>query len=352
MSDSSNPFAAFAFAGAKRPREPDFSSASGPRCKAREPRAALEARDTAPAVQAGCLAGAEAALAAVPGETAAAPAPTPAPQREAPASSLDSSAKKLAEFALIASYRETTGASVDEFHRFLLSLGTGGEPALGDPRHGRFWALVACLLSVQCRDHVALAATRDLIRVCDGEGAAGVAALPDDELDALVRKCNFYKTKAQNVRAAAVHAAMHGGRVPTSYEDLLKLKGVGPKIAHLMRSVAYGQPHAGLVVDTHLCRVASRLGWVDTTAATSGPEATRTQLEAWVPYDDRVRFSLAVVGFGQLARSGGGWERAFVDHVAAQHVPKPSAQPSAKPEVRDDDGAVALAESIVVRMRK
>ena len=48
--------------------------------------------------------------------------------------------------------------------------------------------------------------------------------------------CNFCHTKAKNVRSAAAHAVQHGGRVPQSYDALLAMPGVGPKIAHLMRS--------------------------------------------------------------------------------------------------------------------
>ena len=97
---------------------------------------------------------------------------------------------RLAEYRLIASYRDTSRASVDEFHRFLVALGAGDEPDVGDARHGRFWALVACLLSVQCRDNVALVATRELLRKCAGEGAAGVAALSEEELAAIVHRAS------------------------------------------------------------------------------------------------------------------------------------------------------------------
>ena len=116
--------------------------------------------------------------------------------------------------------------------------------------------------------------------------------------------------------AAAEHTHRHNGRVPSTYDSLLALDGVGPKIAHLMRSVAYGEADAGIVVDTHVLRVATRLGWVDGPTAASGAEAVRQSLEAWVPYAERTAFSLAVVGFGQLARGGKGWGRGFVEHAA------------------------------------
>ena len=117
------------------------------------------------------------------------------------------------------------------------------------------------------------------------------------------------------MRAAAAHAAARDGRVPASYDGLLALPGVGPKIAHLMRSVAYGEQDAGIVVDTHVFRVATQLGWADAAAALSGAERVRQQLETWVPWSERIAFSLAVVGFGQCSRSGKGWGREFVEFV-------------------------------------
>ena len=64
----------------------------------------------------------------------------------------------LKEYNLIAQYRKRSKATVDEFHNFLLSL--------RNDEKGRYWALVACLLSVQCRDKVSLEAIRSLIKAC------------------------------------------------------------------------------------------------------------------------------------------------------------------------------------------
>lgn len=151
---------------------------------------------------------------------------------------------RLIEYALISSFRAQSRASVDDFHAFLLSLGCGSVAGTGDG-DGRFWALVACLLSVQCRDSVALDVTRALMNRCaanvgeaasatDGAGddaatsdvatgdatacaAARVAALGLEQLEEVVRRCNFYKTKAKNVRSAAQHAVRRGGRLPATY---------------------------------------------------------------------------------------------------------------------------------------
>ena len=234
-----------------------FAYAGAPKRQKRGvPLAASPASVPAGASLAAAPAGASMALA--PAGASMAPAPQAAVRPIASVCAA-TSASRLAEFALISSYRAKSKASVDAFHAFLVSL----PQTASDPAHGRFWALVACLLSVQCRDVVALEVTRGLMNRCSGQGAAGIAALSTDELEAAVHRCNFFKTKAKNVRAAAERAIANGGQVPSSYEGLLALEGVGPKIAHLMRSVAFGESDAGIVVDTHVLRVATLLGWVE-----------------------------------------------------------------------------------------
>ena len=131
-----------------------------------------------------------------------------------------------------------------------------------------------------------------------------------------------------------------GGDVPRTYKGLVSLPGVGPKIAHLMSSVAFGAGDGtGIVVDTHVHRVARKLGWVDAEEATRrGPEETRKQLEHWVPRGEWTDFSLAVVGFGQFTQRAGQWWRDFLLFVAREHGGEDSPQSE-------------LAASIVARMK-
>jgi endonuclease-3 len=158
-------------------------------------------------------------------------------------------------------------ASVDAFHAFLLSLRTEPAPA--------FQALVASLLSVQCRDVVALAATRTLRAALGGAiTPEAVAAAPPGVVEDAVATCNMRNAKARFVRAAAA-AVLHrfGGRVPEDIAALETLPGVGPKISRLLASVAFGRTDGGIVVDTHVHRVAGRLGWAgaDATPVDAAP---------------------------------------------------------------------------------
>ena len=137
----------------------------------------------------------------------------------------------------IVEYRNRTRhATVDVFHQLLLSLG------------GRsYWALVACLCSVQVRDLVALQAVDRLMKTF--ADSAAVHAAPLSRVEECVSTLNYCKTKAKNIKKCTEQIRMrHGGRVPFSYSDLIALYGVGPKIAHLMRSVAFGHNGTGIVV--------------------------------------------------------------------------------------------------------
>lgn len=183
-------------------------------------------------------------------------------------------------------------ASVDVFHEFLLSL--RGAP------DAHFQALVASLLSVQCRDGVALVAARRLRDALGGDiTQAAVRAAAVDDVEAAVSCCNFKRTKAKYVKACADQlAAKFAGKVPSAASELRRLPGVGPKLAHLVASVAFGDDSAGLVVDTHVRRVAERLGWT-TGRECASAEATRRRLETFLPAETWGETTLLMVGFGQ-----------------------------------------------------
>ncbi|KAK3244354.1 hypothetical protein CYMTET_46028 [Cymbomonas tetramitiformis] len=188
--------------------------------------------------------------------------------------------------------RAETPASVDDFHRFLLEL--RGEP---EPE---FECLVAALLSVQCRDGVALAAMQKLKAGVKEEGVtvAAITSMSVDDLGNYISSCNYYKTKAKNIKAIAeILTQRFDGRIPKSATQLTSLPGVGPKIAHLVMSIAFGK-NSGIVVDTHVHRFARRIGWTSDSAARSA-EHTRKDLELWMPQGLWGDITLLIIGFAQ-----------------------------------------------------
>jgi len=118
--------------------------------------------------------------------------------------------------------------------------------------------LVATILSAQCTDKRVNIVTKDLFQRC--RTAADYAAIPQEELETLVRSTGFYRNKAKNIRAmGAALIAKHGGEVPSTLEALAALPGAGRKTANVVLGNAF-QKNEGVVVDTHVGRLSQRLG--------------------------------------------------------------------------------------------
>lgn len=173
----------------------------------------------------------------------------------------------------------------------------------------RFQLLVAALLSSQTNDKITHAAMQRLHRHSRAlaEEAAAAATLPsflsiatiqatsEAQLDTLLSPVGFHRRKAQQIKQIA-ERLRHRGDIPQSLDELQALPGIGPKIARVILLLAWDKAD-GLIVDTHVHRLAQRLHWVPSPSKTA--EDTRKELEQWVPRELWGRFSLAVVGFGQ-----------------------------------------------------
>jgi len=120
-----------------------------------------------------------------------------------------------------------------------------------------FTLLIAVILSAQCTDARVNLTTPALFAAYPTPAALAEAKLPD--VERLVKSCGFYRMKAKNVVAAArALVERHGGEVPREREALEALPGVGRKTANVVMSVAFAE--AAFAVDTHVFRVAHRLG--------------------------------------------------------------------------------------------
>ncbi len=121
--------------------------------------------------------------------------------------------------------------------------------------------IVATVLSAQCTDERVNRVTRDLFpRYPDAEALADASL---DELEEAVRPTGFFRNKARHIRGLARRVVeAYDGVVPDRMDDLLTLPGVARKTANVVLSNAFGR-HEGVVVDTHVKRVAKRLGLTD-----------------------------------------------------------------------------------------
>lgn len=118
--------------------------------------------------------------------------------------------------------------------------------------------LVATILSAQCTDARVNEVTPALFRRF--RTAEDYAAADREELEEYVRSTGFYRNKAKHIQQMAARlVADHGGEVPGTMEALVELPGVARKTANVILSNWFGV-HEGVVVDTHVKRVARRLG--------------------------------------------------------------------------------------------
>ena len=141
-----------------------------------------------------------------------------------------------------------------------------------------FQLLVAVILSAQCTDKRINQVTPDLFRRYP-DAKAMAQAEPEDVLE-YISSVSYPNAKAAHLVAMArALVAQHGGEVPSDMNQLLDLPGVGRKTANVVQSVAFGK--ATLAVDTHVYRVAHRLGLVSKRANT--PYKVEQELVKHIP---------------------------------------------------------------------
>jgi endonuclease-3 len=160
--------------------------------------------------------------------------------------------------------------------------------------HGDAWQLlVATILSAQCTDERVNMVTPVLFRRYPA--VADLAQAKVGDVVEIVRSTGFFNNKANNIVGAA-QAIMrdHGGKVPRTMEELVKLPGAARKTANVVLGTAYGIA-CGVVVDTHVARISQRL---DLTAETDPVKIERDLMKV-VPEDRWIAFSHRVIHFGR-----------------------------------------------------
>lgn len=186
--------------------------------------------------------------------------------------------------------------------------------------------LVATILSAQCTDKRVNQVTADLFRKY--RGAADYAKAHTATLEEDIKSTGFYRNKARSLqRCCQALVAQHDGQVPTSMAELTQLEGVGRKTANVVLGNAFGLSE-GIVVDTHVARLAQRLGL---TTATQ-PEKIEQALMQLVPRDRWTLFSHWLIWHGRrrcFARNPdcAGCE---VQKLCPRHGVKPSVKTTTK----------------------
>jgi endonuclease-3 len=155
-----------------------------------------------------------------------------------------------------------------------------------------FKILISCLLSLRTKDANTEKVSKQLFEVASTPEE--IARIPTKKLEKLIFSSGHYKKKARTLKhVSKVLLDNYGGNVPSDKEELLSIKGIGPKTANIVLNFAFGK--SVLPIDTHCHRIPNRLGWVETKT----PEKTEIELEKILPKKYWMEFNGIFVLFGK-----------------------------------------------------
>ncbi|EKG20326.1 hypothetical protein MPH_02340 [Macrophomina phaseolina MS6] len=184
--------------------------------------------------------------------------------------------------------------------RIVAPVDTMGCESLADrkdsPVDQRLQTLVALMLSSQTKDTVTAVAMKNLQdNLPGGFNLQALIQVEPARLNSLIEKVGFHNNKTKYIKQTAeLLRDRFDGDIPDTIEGLVSLPGVGPKMAYLCMSAAWGRDE-GIGVDVHVHRITNLWGWHKTRT----PEETRAALEAWLPKDKWHAINHLLVGFGQ-----------------------------------------------------
>jgi endonuclease-3 len=155
-----------------------------------------------------------------------------------------------------------------------------------------FELLISTILSAQCTDKQVNQVTKTLFKKYKTPGDYVTA--PISELEEDIRPTGFFKNKTKSIKGCCQGLIdLYGGKVPATMEELLKLPGVGRKTANCVLGAAFDVP--GVVVDTHVKRLALRLGLSENNNA----DKIEKDMEELLPKDRWRRFSDILIYHGR-----------------------------------------------------
>jgi len=155
-----------------------------------------------------------------------------------------------------------------------------------------FQLLISTILSAQCTDKQVNQVTKTLFKKY--RTPQDYIDAPISELEKDIKPTGFFRNKTKSIKGCCQGLiALHGGEVPSTMGEMLKLPGVGRKTANCVLGAAFDVP--GVVVDTHVKRLAQRLGLTDK----KDPDKIEKDIERLLPKERWRRFSDILIYHGR-----------------------------------------------------
>lgn len=164
---------------------------------------------------------------------------------------------------------------------------------IGETTRSPYMVLVSCLLSLRTMDKITGPVSKKLFEVA--KTPQEINKLPLKKLQKIIRHVNYYITKSKRIKEISKTILKnYNGKVPDSFDELMKLKGVGRKTASIVMVYGHRKPHY-IPVDSHVHIVANRLGWIKTKNANQ----TMEELMRIVPKKYWMELNDVFVMYGQ-----------------------------------------------------
>lgn len=153
--------------------------------------------------------------------------------------------------------------------------------------------LVAVILSAQCTDKRVNIVTEKLFSIAPTPN--DILNLGEDGLKEIIKPCGFYNSKAKSIISSTKEIVeKYAGEIPTNFDDMTKLKGVGRKTANVVLAECFKRE--AIAVDTHVLRVSKRL---NLTSQNATPENCEKDLEKIIKKDKQIKFHHQMIFFGR-----------------------------------------------------
>jgi len=155
-----------------------------------------------------------------------------------------------------------------------------------------FKILISCLLSLRAKDETTNKISKELFKISDTPQK--ITKLPIKKLEKIIFSTGHYKKKARTLQHVSNELIKKfNSKVPKTREELMSIKGIGPKTANIVLAFAYNKPV--IPVDTHVHRISNRLGFVKTKTA----EKTEPELYKVIPKKHWLDYNAILVQFGR-----------------------------------------------------
>ena len=148
---------------------------------------------------------------------------------------------------------------------------------IGERTNDPFLVLISCIMSLRTKDTTTGPAAKRLFALADNP--KGILKLSKKQIEKAIFPVGFYPTKAKYIKKTCqILVEKYNGKVPDNEEELLRLPGIGRKCMGIVMCYGFGK-NMHIPVDTHVHKIANRLGWVKTKT----PEKTEQELTKIIP---------------------------------------------------------------------